>query len=259
MDMEEERQIKLFQLDSKKVVSVVLAEFAAIILHNLVSAALGKEEALFFILATLVIPLYFIVASIFTLIKYSQNPKSIIKQNKRVSRIIGVLVLVAYGVLVGELTDSAFVVSVFDIISGLSVIGIAVLISPFLTPTNNKLTKTYLLLKLVEGSLMVVGGFVFLSPSLQHIRDWIYAIPHLYTFIVSAYILYWLLYKSKLIPQAISVWGLIAISSLLLQSILGALGITSPIVDALLILIITNEIALAAWLIVKGVNKSALK
>ena len=49
---------RLFLFSWKKLGLVVLAFLVAVILHNLVSAWLNTEEALFFILAVFIIPLY---------------------------------------------------------------------------------------------------------------------------------------------------------------------------------------------------------
>jgi len=59
---------KLFLLNWRKVWIVIVADFACIVLHNLVSAWLGFEEGVFFILAIFVIPIYFIVVVIYSIV-----------------------------------------------------------------------------------------------------------------------------------------------------------------------------------------------
>jgi len=53
------------------------------------------------------------------------------KKQKKTVIIVGVLILTAYGVLVSVLTQSRIIVMIADIISGLSVIGIAVFMYPY--------------------------------------------------------------------------------------------------------------------------------
>jgi len=166
----------------------------------------------------------------------------------------GILILVAYGVLVSGITDSKPLVMFSDVVSGFAVIGIAVLMFPFFRVLNKKLSVSYLLLKILEGTLMIVGGIFFLDNSLRFIRNWIYSGVHLYIFIVSGFIFYYLLYKTKLIPRFISVWGAIAILVLLTTTALKLMGLNFPALDALLVLVITNEVFLAIWLMVKGLK-----
>ena len=61
------RKNKLFLLSWKKLWIVVGGIIASIILHNLISALLGLEEAAFFII-TFVLILYLIVSVIYSLI-----------------------------------------------------------------------------------------------------------------------------------------------------------------------------------------------
>jgi len=63
---------KYFLLNWKRFGLIILSWFVAVILHNLVSALLGIEEAVFFIIAVIIIPLYLIISilySIFNIIK----------------------------------------------------------------------------------------------------------------------------------------------------------------------------------------------
>lgn len=144
-----------------------------------------------------------------------------------------------------------------DVISGLAVIGIAVLWFPLFNVFKLQ-SYSYLYLKYVEGILMIIGGLVFLDDSFQYIRDVIYDQIHEYVFIVSAFIFYYLLYKTRVVPRFIYIWGAIGIFALLVSTLLRLLGIHYPLIDFLLILIITNEVFLAFWLIIKGLNVSNL-
>ncbi len=170
--------------------------------------------------------------------------------NRKVAIWVGIFILLAYVVLVNTLTDSKLLVTSLEVISGLAVIGIAVLLFPILKTFNKKLTKWYLSLKFVEGLLMVVAGFLFLSLSLAA-RDSIYLV-HTYVFIVSAFMLYWLLYQSRIVPRYISIWGMIAIIILLIVNSIEVAGVNSIILTSLYAPIILNEVYLAGFLIFKG-------
>ena len=76
--------------------------------------------------------------------------------------------------------------------------------------------------------------------------------------VVSAFMFYYLLYKSELVPRFISLWGALGIFFLLISTIFKLLDMPYPMLDYLLILIITNEFFLAIWLMTKGFNKSAI-
>ena len=60
---------KYFLLNWRKLWIIIVAWFVAVLLHNLVSALLNLEEAFFFIIAVFVMPLYFIVTLIYSLVK----------------------------------------------------------------------------------------------------------------------------------------------------------------------------------------------
>jgi hypothetical protein len=159
---------------------------------------------------------------------------------------------VAYGVLANTLTEQKLTVCFADVVSGLAVIAIAVLIFPVLVSSSRILTVGYLTLKLLEGILMIAGGFMFLMESMQTFRDNIYDVYHFYSFILSSFIFYYLLLKSRVVPAFIAVWGLLAAFLLLLKAILGAIGYENPVPDSLVILIVLNEVFLAVWLMIKG-------
>ncbi len=163
---------------------------------------------------------------------------------------VGIMILLAYGVLVSGMTQAKLPVLIADVISGLSVIGIAVLMYPLFKPFNKIASQVYLGLRSAEGLLMIIAGFVFLvSPS---IRGMIYDDIQIVPFILAAFVFYYLFYISRLIPRFIAVWGLLGTATLALSTGLKFFGQSFPVLDYFLILIITNEIFLAIWLMVKG-------
>jgi hypothetical protein len=172
--------------------------------------------------------------------------------NKTRAVLVGVLILVAYGVLISGITDSRVVVMIADLISGLSVIGIAALLYPLFKNEYKKLSLAYLSLKIAEGGLMIFAGVLILHPDLAYMKDIIYKTLHLYFFIAGGFMLYFLLFKTQLVPKFISIWGAAGIFALFISTALALFGISHPVLEAFLLLIITNEVFLAIWLMVKG-------
>ena len=172
--------------------------------------------------------------------------------------IVGVLILIAYTVLFSG-TLEALIVMLLELISGVAVIGIAVIMFPILKPYNKGLTLGYVVCKVVEGAILIIGGILLLSLSttLLEVRDWIY-VSQAYIFILGALIFYYLLYQSKLIPRFISVWGVIAAIMLLVGNLLEIMGFSPEMLIFLFLPIMLNEVFLAIWLIVKGFNEDAI-
>jgi hypothetical protein len=170
--------------------------------------------------------------------------------NKKRAVYVGIMILLAYGVLVSGMTQAKFPVLLADVISGLSVIGIAVLMYPLFRPFNKIASGVYLGLRSVEGLLMIIAGFVFLTAPVT--RGMIYDKIQIWPFILGAFVFYYLFYISKLVPRFISVWGFAGTAVLAISTGLKLFGQSVPILDYFLVLIITNEIFLAIWLMVKG-------
>ena len=172
--------------------------------------------------------------------------------------IVGVLILVAYSVIGTGNPEAKILGMILEVISGLAVITIAVLMFPLFKPYNKKASFWYIVLRSIEGGLLVVTGILFLSQNtlLLEIHTGIHAV-HGYIFAIAALTFYYLLYQSKLIPRWISVWGFIAATLLILVNLLEVTGIASGLM-ILYLPIILNELVLAIWLIVKGFNPSAI-
>jgi Domain of unknown function (DUF4386) len=172
--------------------------------------------------------------------------------------IVGVLILFAYAVLASNVIESKIVVMLFEVLSGIAVIAIAVIMLPFFKPCGSKVSFGYLLFRVIEGALMVIAGIMFLSGTelMLEMRDAIY-VGHAYIFAVAALFFYYLLYLSSLIPRWLSVWGFLASILLIIVNLLETAKIVQPSM-ILYLPIITNEVFLAILLIVKGFNKSVI-
>ena len=99
MKKKQKKQLdKWFLLTWRKVWIIVVGWFLAVVLHNLVYAMFrtyfdshGGDEPFFFILATIVIPIYFIICFIYTLIKMIKDKT--LFEAKFLTRIIASIIL----------------------------------------------------------------------------------------------------------------------------------------------------------------------
>ena len=178
--------------------------------------------------------------------------------NRKISIIIGILILTAYSILGTNNPDAKMLGMFLEVISGFSVICIAVLMFPFLKPFGKKISLWYIVLKSIEGILMIGAGILFFiyTPSLLEFRNQIYLV-HGYIFALPALMFYYLLYKSKLIPRWLSIWGIIASIVLVIANILELVEYSYKL-EILYLPIVLNEIVLALWLILKGFNESTI-
>ena len=170
--------------------------------------------------------------------------------------------------------------ALLELINGVAVIGIAVLLFPILKRQDEGLALGYVALRIIEAIVIIAA---FITPvalialaqeytaasaadasSLQAAGTSFLAVRERlvgqYTgifFGLAAFLLYYLLYRSRLVPRLISVWGFIAVVLVVAWNLLKLFDID---IDAGMVFglpIILNEMFLALWLIVKGFNTSA--
>jgi hypothetical protein len=216
------------------------------------------------------------------------------------ARTVGTLFLVSY---VAFITGSALLTNTLDPSSDLAtihpnstqvivgvllqfvndaaVIGIAVLLYPFLKRYGESLALWYVGLKIIEAGAYVVARVMTLSlitvsekyvaagaadaPDFEAVRSvflgGIYWAGQMGTvaFVLGGFALYGLLYRSSLVPRFISVWGLIAVV-LLIAANLAAPDPSGDFQPAMLLFLpmVLNELFLAIWLIAKGFTSSAV-
>ena len=89
---------------------------------------------------------------------------------------------------------------------------------------------------------------------LQALKDWSSIVEN-FPYGLGALIFYFALFQSELVPQWLSVWGLIGAALMLAMGLLRMFG--HPVVY-FAIPIILNELVLAVWLIVIGFNSSTI-
>ena len=216
---------------------------------------------------------------------------------KTIARIVGVLFIVASvtaivgGSLMLPLSEPDFLAATAaaegQIVSGfllelvlvISVVAIAAFCYPVLKRQNDGVALGYLGARTVEGILLLaaaVSGLVALSlgrsfttadagveplaDTIVATREWTYLIGSLVMLGVSALILNSLLYRSRLVPAWLSLWGLIAGVLIAGRGLVEMYGIElSGLTQGLLAgPIAIQEMVLALWLLVKGFDISRL-
>lgn len=173
--------------------------------------------------------------------------------------------------------------ALFVLTMGLALAMIPVLAYPVLRKYNEILALGYVVFRgALEGvyyMVIVVSWLLLLplsqvyqagSPDASNVRVWAnvlldakeIAVLGMIVFGLGGLMFYHLLFQSKLVPQWLSGWGLIALTLGLVAGLLvmfGFFGPISTISDVLQIPIFLQEIVLAIWLIAKGFNLGDLK
>jgi hypothetical protein len=168
-----------------------------------------------------------------------------------------------------------------ELINCMAVVGIAATLFPVLKKQSEALALGYLGIRVVEAVILVVAVlsplvlvvlsqeyvaagasdasyFQTLGTLVMTVRAYIFDLLTALFFGLGAVLLYSSMYRSRLVPRFISVWGLIAVVALLAWNLLEAFGMSISAGMVFGLPIILNEIFLGIWLIAKGFNSSAV-
>ncbi|MFC1915701.1 DUF4386 domain-containing protein [Chloroflexota bacterium] len=174
--------------------------------------------------------------------------------------------------------------ALLQLINSIAIVGIAVMLFPILKKRNEALALGYVCARIMEAAILVVAVIsllLLLTLSQEFVKagakdvsyfqasgtllvaahEWAWLLGGEFFLTLSALILNYILYQSRLIPRFISVWGLIGATLLLAQGLLGMFGSlteTSVLGTFLFLPIALQEMVFAVWLIVKGFNPSAI-
>jgi len=169
--------------------------------------------------------------------------------------------------------------ALFVLIDAIAVAGISIVIYPILKKHNETLALGYVGARIAEGVLFIVNVITILTlltlsqefvkagaPNASYYQtlgtlllaagDWSFLLGFGLVFTLSALILNFVLYQSKLVPRWLSIWGLVGAVLLFAYYLLQPFSIN--IVEILVIPIAVQEMVFAVWLIVKGFNSSAI-
>jgi hypothetical protein len=168
----------------------------------------------------------------------------------------------------------------FYIIMAVAVASIAIVIYPILKKHNEALALGYVGARLAEGLLFIVNIITILTlltlsqefvkagaPDASYYQilgtlllatgDWAYMLGFGLAFTLSALILNYVLYQSKLVPRWLSVWGLVGAVLIFAYYLLQPFSIN--LVEILFLPIAVQEMVFAVWLIVKGFSPQEIK
>jgi len=166
-----------------------------------------------------------------------------------------------------------------ELIWALSVVGIVVMLFPILKKHNDALALGFFSLRFIEAISVIIGSIILLSlltlsqeyaiagaPDDSHYhtvgilllaaRDWTFLLGSGLVFSLSALILNYMLYKSKIIPRWLSIWGLVGATICFANYLPQFCDV--DLVEILFLPIALQEMVFAIWLIIKGFNSSAI-
>jgi hypothetical protein len=162
-----------------------------------------------------------------------------------------------------------------ELLMAVSVVGIAVMFFPVLKRQDEGLGLGYVGARILEAGLLAaaaISSLVILTLGTElggqaqglgdlmlTVRDWTYQLGSLVFLGLGGLILYALLYRSRLVPRWLSIWGLIAAGLILVRGSIEAFGVDlSGVVQGVLAApIALQEMVMALWLIVRGFDMSA--
>lgn len=177
-----------------------------------------------------------------------------------------------YLVSISENSSCVIMCILLELICGAAAVGIALTVFPILKPYNSSMALGYVGFRVIEFTFIAVGAIAVLSlltlsreylkagsPDAAYFQTLgaLFKAGYYWSFwflcvslSLGAYMFYYLLYKSKLVPRFISVWGVIGITLMLAEIVSNmfghGLGLVSFLPGGL------NELFLAGWLIIKG-------
>jgi len=166
-----------------------------------------------------------------------------------------------------------------ELIWALAVVGIPVMLFPILKKQNEALALGFFGLRFIEAISVIIHSiglltlltlsqefvkagapgasyYLTLGTLLLAARDWAFMIGSGLVWSLSALILNYILYQSKLIPRWLSGWGLVGATLSFAVYLLQFFSINLG--DILFLPIALQEMVFAVWLIVKGFNSSTI-
>ena len=164
-----------------------------------------------------------------------------------------------------------------EFINGIAYLGIAVLMFPILKHRFESMALGYVGFRIIEFVMQTLSdlsplalvslseefvragaaeasSFETLGTLLLAERYWAFQMVSI-TLGLGALLFYTMLYRAKLIPRFLSIWGLIGAAVVLANTLLDMFGIPPGNLGIIMLL---NELFLGVWLIVKGFSAPAL-
>ncbi len=193
------------------------------------------------------------------------------KSTKRIAVIVGLLFLVStLTFMIGSNQIRSFLIDVsqnksplflgviLEIICGVAVVGIGVLMFPILKLFKKRLALGYVIFRIIECTIIIVGGIYLLS-LLEFM--WKYEMIIFVFTALGGLMFSYLLYLSKLVPRYLSGLGIIGYLMLFLGVVLDMFSIFNINDGEGMLLYLPGglfELFLPIWLFIKGFNSSAI-
>jgi len=163
-----------------------------------------------------------------------------------------------------------------ELINAVAYVGIALIMYPILRKRFESMALGFVGFRLIEFVMQILAdlsplslldlsdefvsagapaasSFHALGAMLVADRFWAFQMLSI-TFVLGSLLFYTMMYRSKLIPRFISIWGLLGVVVVLTNTILDMLGFPPGNLGIVMLL---NELFLGVWLIVKGFNEPA--
>jgi len=192
------------------------------------------------------------------------------KSTKRIAVIVGLLFLVStLTFMIGSNQIRSFLIDVsqnksplflgviLEIICGVAVVGIGVLMFPILKLFKKRLALGYVIFRIIECTIIIVGGIYLLS-LLEFM--WKYEMI-IFVFTALGGLIFSYLYLSKLVPRYLSGLGIIGYLMLFLGVVLDMFSIFNINDGAGMLLYLPGglfELFLPIWLFIKGFDSLAI-
>ena len=173
--------------------------------------------------------------------------------------------------------------ALLEIMLSACIVGTAVVLYPILKKQSQALAMGYVIFRAIEATIILVGvacilttlsmrssflalggdasAYEAIGAAFVALQKWTFLLGPNIILPINATILGYLLFKSRLVPRAISSLYLFDGPILLASSIcvlFGLYGQTAPLAIAIAMPALAFEVSFSFWLIVKGFNQSAL-
>jgi hypothetical protein len=161
----------------------------------------------------------------------------------------------------------------FDMLTALGVIFLGVMLFLTLRQENEKIALTGLAFYILEGALLAaskVATYSLLLISQEYAAagqpdnlllmgqvayeagDFVGMTLHMLAFCLGGILFYYLLYKSRVVPVALSLWGLITTFPLLVGTVAAIFGYELPFI--IYVPYVPFEFVIGVWILIKGVS-----
>lgn len=161
-----------------------------------------------------------------------------------------------------------------------AMVGTAVLLWPVLRRHSETLAIGYVLARTLEVVVLTIGlvagllliplgwsaaggaepaGAVVMADTLRNASDWTGYLGAQIVFSISALVLNWAFLRHRLLPRWLAMWGLLGVPLMFLSGFLvmfETLNASASTLNLLVIPLAVQEMAMAAWLIVRGFDET---